>query len=205
MPPSKLVENIYPETLREELLSMPKTTFVSFFADTLLLGVRIIGEDELFGGLAGASAKQRGVTSPQSMSFRTEHVVHSASAASESAAQLPALRRLLLAGPHFVTPLQKRPEADTLSADRITIGRARNKDVVLRHGSVSKFHAWFELDARGRLFIADSGSRNGTRINGALISPRALTQVSAGTKIDFASVEAFLSNPVALWDVVNLG
>jgi hypothetical protein len=60
--------------------------------------------------------------------------------------------------------------------DRITVGRATNNDVVLRPGSVSKLHAYFQTNAPpgpdGRSapkawLLYDCKSANGTRIEAA--------------------------------------
>lgn len=48
--------------------------------------------------------------------------------------------------------------------DRISIGRARNCDVVLRHPSVSKLHAHVRKEADGRWMLHDAGSHNGTSV-----------------------------------------
>ena len=50
--------------------------------------------------------------------------------------------------------------------ERISIGRARNNDVVLPDQSVSKLHAHFVPNpAGGPMALVDAGSRNGTRVN----------------------------------------
>jgi hypothetical protein len=47
----------------------------------------------------------------------------------------------------------------------VTIGRTENNDVVVRHEAVSRFHA-FVQEREGRYHLVDSGSRNGTSLNG---------------------------------------
>lgn len=49
---------------------------------------------------------------------------------------------------------------------RITMGRAKNNDLILRHPSVSKLHAFFEGPATAPTTVVDVGSANGTVING---------------------------------------
>ena len=68
--------------------------------------------------------------------------------------------------PYFAVPVRKRDDSDALFMGRISIGRARNKDIVLRHSSVSKFHAWFEADDSENLHLCDAGSTNLTHVNG---------------------------------------
>src|SRR5688500_18771120 len=50
----------------------------------------------------------------------------------------------------YVVPICKRAEASFLH--QVSVGRARNHDIVLRHRSVSKFHAWFEVTQDVQLF-----------------------------------------------------
>ncbi|HZQ34336.1 MAG TPA: ABC transporter transmembrane domain-containing protein, partial [Dehalococcoidia bacterium] len=56
--------------------------------------------------------------------------------------------------------------AITLNEQFTGIGRNPNNDIVLPDRRVSGFHARIERDAAGRFVLTDSGSTNGTRING---------------------------------------
>lgn len=105
----------------------------------------------------------------------------------------------LSAGPAFIVPLRKRVDAETAFADRISVGRARNKDIVLRHASVSKFHAWFEVDEVGGVYITDAGSKNGTRLDGDVIVPRTALPVVPGSRIIFGKVQTVYSPCEELW------
>ena len=60
-------------------------------------------------------------------------------------------------------PVQKR--AVNSWADRVSVGRARNNDVVLRHASVSKVHAHFTREPGGGWALSDARSTNGTFVN----------------------------------------
>lgn len=57
-----------------------------------------------------------------------------------------------------------------MTADRLTIGRHDNNDVVLPSESVSRYHAVIEKSAGGYFFIRDKGSKNGVQINGETIT-----------------------------------
>lgn len=108
--------------------------------------------------------------------------------------------RALSLFPCHVIPLRKRVEAAFLSS--ISVGRARNHDIVLRHASVSKFHANLEIE-EGRLFIKDAGSRNHTFVNHERVLSR--VEVKPGDNVRFGWVEALLCNDEALWHTVNSG
>jgi hypothetical protein len=112
------------------------------------------------------------------------------------------LRRRLAQARHFAITLDKRVHDGTY-LDRISVGRARNKDIVLRHPSVSKFHAWFERDPQGDWCVADAGSKNGTRANTIEMQPRDLTKIKQGDLLRFGSVEAMVCSTDALWRTVR--
>lgn len=114
------------------------------------------------------------------------------------------LRLLLAAGTYVVAPLAKRAQ-DATYMERVSVGRARNKDIVLRDGSVSKFHAWFEVCPDGKVLVADAGSKNGTRVNGATLDAREASPLSLGDRLRFGVVEATLCSPELLWMVLQPG
>jgi ABC-type multidrug transport system ATPase subunit/ABC-type multidrug transport system permease subunit len=64
--------------------------------------------------------------------------------------------------------------------DRLAIGRDRSNDVVLEHPAVSRLHAEV-VRADGRIRLRDLGSRNGTRVDGALIART--VDLDAGSEI----------------------
>jgi hypothetical protein len=113
---------------------------------------------------------------------------------------MPVLAKLraLSLFPCHVIPLRKRVEAAFLSS--ISVGRARNHDIVLRHASVSKFHANLEIE-EGSLFVKDAGSRNHTFVNHDRVQGR--VEVKPGDNLRFGWVEALLCGDDALWHVVN--
>jgi hypothetical protein len=68
-----------------------------------------------------------------------------------------------------VIPLMKEPANPF--PDRISIGRAPNCDLVIREASVSKLHGHFrEVTLESAVYI-DLRSANGSRLNGATITP----------------------------------
>jgi hypothetical protein len=112
------------------------------------------------------------------------------------------LRKFLQAGPHFVAPLRKRPIHGKPFADRISIGRARNNDIVLRQADVSKFHAWLECDEDGEFYVADAGGRNPTTLRGQAIT-RQLEPLRSGDVLTFGSVRAVYCHAGTLWEVLQ--
>ena len=51
----------------------------------------------------------------------------------------------------------------------LTIGRAEGNDLILDQGGVSRRHARFFVTARGEVMVEDSGSANGTFVDGEKI------------------------------------
>lgn len=98
----------------------------------------------------------------------------------------------------YVAPLRKRGEAAFL--DSISVGRARNHDIVLRHASVSKYHANIEVDGDG-LFVKDAGSRNHTFVNHERIEGR--VRVAPGDVLRFGWVEALVATDQGLWELAQ--
>jgi pSer/pThr/pTyr-binding forkhead associated (FHA) protein len=87
--------------------------------------------------------------------------------------------------------------------ERILIGRVNGHDIVLRHGSVSKFHAWFEVREDGHLYVGDAGSRNYTYVNGERIMDR--TRVQPGAKLTFGLLDAHVYTLESFWKALNPG
>ena len=115
----------------------------------------------------------------------------------------PRVRALLSENLHVAVPLRKRPDSTKSFTERISIGRAMNNDVVLRHESISKFHAWIESDESGRLFASDAGSRNGTFIDGARLTSKVSVHVPFGAELRFAAIAAILCRAETLWDALH--
>lgn len=107
--------------------------------------------------------------------------------------------RELLRVPCHIVPIQKR--ADRSFLQHVSVGRARNHDIVLRHRSVSKFHAWFEVGDGGRLIVRDSDSRNHTFVDGQKVDKR--VEVTPGQAVRFGSVETRICTAESLWLVLQ--
>jgi len=105
--------------------------------------------------------------------------------------------------PHVAVALGKRPGAGSAFSERVGVGRARNSDVVLRHASVSKFHAWFARDEENTYFVTDASSRNGTWRNGTPLTGGQGVRVSNGDLLRFGDVEATFCDALTLWEALH--
>ena len=105
----------------------------------------------------------------------------------------------LLKQPCHVVPIRKRADGSFLQ--HVSVGRARNHDIVLRHRSVSKFHAWFELHEGSRLLVKDSESRNHTFVDGQQVVNR--VEVLPGQTVRFGSVEGRVCTGESLWRALH--
>ncbi len=157
-------------------------------------------EGDLARGLAEASTTSgpKAKQSRDALGFGTTTM-----SAKEMLAKTPErdLRSLLLLGPHFVVPLRKRP-ADAAFSERISIGRARNNDIVLRQADVSKFHAWLECDEEGAFYLRDARSKNATTLNGQPLG-RSLEPLRHGDDITFGSVHVVYALAAPLWELLR--
>jgi transcriptional regulator with PAS, ATPase and Fis domain len=81
-------------------------------------------------------------------------------------------------GGHASCPLGDRAQ--------LTLGRAPEADVPIRHTSVSRMHA--VVHGTNPPSIEDLGSANGTRINGVAIEPRRRVVLSPGSLVELGSV-----------------
>lgn len=73
------------------------------------------------------------------------------------------------------------------------IGRNTANQIILKHPTVSNFHAALQLLSDGRLELADRTAANGTYVNGALLGTGGKSAVNDGDRLRFGDVELFLS------------
>lgn len=72
---------------------------------------------------------------------------------------------------------------------RMNVGRVADNDLQLEHVSVSKIHASLVMNREGTLLVADTGSTNGTFINGRRMSYGEARQIEDGDVVSFGDVE----------------
>jgi hypothetical protein len=106
----------------------------------------------------------------------------------------------------------KKPDYEVLAVakapghpypDRISVGRARNCDLVLRDPSVSKLHAHFRTRENGKFDLMDLDSQNGTCVNGIQLAPNKPEPVWPGDTVSFGNVTAWLLDAGALFDLMK--
>lgn len=71
------------------------------------------------------------------------------------------------AGPHLADNMG---EVHLLDRQVLTIGAARENDVIVRLPGVSRHHARVLLSGKGAYWLEDVGSRYGTTVNGAVVT-----------------------------------
>jgi hypothetical protein len=75
---------------------------------------------------------------------------------------------------------------------RLNVGRASDNELSLNDASVSKIHAALRMTTEGTLLVADTGSTNGTYINGRRIAYGESRQIEDGDVVGFGDVEVRL-------------
>jgi len=100
----------------------------------------------------------------------------------------------MLAAEKYVLRFTEKGKPKVLSVEfaqdkRKGIGRTKENDIAIDDASVSKIHASLVLNAEGRLVLADTGSTNGTFINGRRIAYGKAEPLNEGDKVNFGTVE----------------
>lgn len=196
-----------PSHLVSALRRHTATGFAAELAGVPVLLVRIQeGQEDLRAALEAASTTEapRPVRSVDSLGFHTELADPDKLASAEvhslaQDSQAVALKVALTAGFHYIVPVGKRRGAESAFLDRVSVGRATNTDIVLRHKTVSKYHGYFSADESGGHYLVDAGSKNGTTLDGKTVEPRVSVALAPGARIIFGSVETIFVDPESLW------
>lgn len=105
----------------------------------------------------------------------------------------------------LVLGLQKSQKIGNLFPTMITVGRARNNDLVLPSSEISSFHAYFVPPPSGppphTWAVCDAESSNGTTVNGQPAPTP--TAVASGDEVCFARVRCRFFQPAQLWDLLQ--
>jgi len=75
---------------------------------------------------------------------------------------------------------------------RLNVGRASDNELTINDSSVSKIHAALLMTSEGTILVADTGSTNGTYINGRRIAYGESRQVDEGDVLGFGDIEVRL-------------
>jgi hypothetical protein len=75
---------------------------------------------------------------------------------------------------------------------RLNVGRASDNELTINDASVSKIHAALLMTSEGTLLVADTGSTNGTYINGRRITYGESRLIEDGDVVGFGDVEVRL-------------
>ena len=102
---------------------------------------------------------------------------------------------------HEIVVLPIVKGADSPFQAHISLGRARNCDLVVRHASVSKLHARFRTE-EGTLLLVDAGSQNGTFVDGKRVLPQESTPVVPDSELLFGSVAARAVDAAGLYKLL---
>ncbi len=89
---------------------------------------------------------------------------------------------------------------------RLSIGRTKENDIAVDDASVSKMHASLILNPEGQFIVADTGSTNGTFIDGKRISYGKAMTFEASQKLMVGTVELSfetIENPTPIDEVAN--
>jgi len=86
----------------------------------------------------------------------------------------------------------------------ITVGRARNNDVVIEHNTVSKLHVIF-TKLTGGWHVSDERSSNGTFLNGVKLTAGEKRAISEGDSLRFGpDIVGRFFDPPSLWQFCAL-
>ena len=77
------------------------------------------------------------------------------------------------------------------------LGRLPANGIVLYEDSVSKIHCAFHRDAKGTVFVIDSGSRNGTEVNGRMLNAGQRLELAHGDTVRVCSTVLLFVLPEA--------
>jgi hypothetical protein len=196
-----------PLDLVRDATSLDLSTFVVRYGDAPFLLVRLPeGDTELALGLTTTTSSGGRPTVAKPLPFRTTHQsapTHGRHSDESRRDRRATIEQLVAKHAHFAVQLRKREGSDTVLMGHISVGRAHNKDVVLRHSTISKFHAWFEVDPSDDVYVSDAGSTNLSRVNGQPLEPRVRTAVQPGDALQFGAIEAVVCSSETLWFCMN--
>ena len=98
---------------------------------------------------------------------------------------------------------QKSVELRFPKGARLSVGRTRENALAIDDQSVSKIHATLFVNAENKLLVADTGSTNGTYLNGERLAYGRAFAVGETDKLKFGDAEVFLRRAPQQTDFVT--
>lgn len=81
----------------------------------------------------------------------------------------------------------------------VTVGRVETNDIIVDDASVSRFHAWFQHDAKAdKWFVCDAESKNGTFVGAERLTPNRKVEVMDGARIKFGDAAMTFFSPAGM-------
>ncbi len=100
-----------------------------------------------------------------------------------------------------VTPVVKSDRNSF--ASKVLVGRTETNDLVVSHMTVTKHHAFFSSDEHtGRTLLTDTGSTNGTQLNGELIEARQPRMLTDGDRVAFGDIQFVFYTAGGFYDLL---
>jgi hypothetical protein len=96
-----------------------------------------------------------------------------------------------------IVPIQKS-DRNPFSG-QISVGRAKNCDIILRDQTVSKHHAYLRVLGPSSAEVVDMSSQNTTRVNGAPATPGEAHPLESGDTLTFGTVACLFLDAAALY------
>ncbi|MDX2014405.1 MAG: FHA domain-containing protein [Myxococcaceae bacterium] len=104
----------------------------------------------------------------------------------------------------LVFPLAKVPGRANPFAMGVTVGRVETNDVIVDDGSVSRFHAWLQLDERKKQwFLCDAESKNGTFLGPQRLSANQKVLIADGAQVKFGDAQMSFLSPASLVKLIR--
>ncbi len=101
-----------------------------------------------------------------------------------------------------VHPIRKR--RDAIFKDHISLGRTRTNDIQIDDPVISKFHAYFRLDAHGAVeSIVDAESTNGTFVNDQRLDPKQAVPLADGDRVRFGKLSFRFCTAEGFYDLLS--
>lgn len=205
------VELVEPADLVQSVVRFVESAFVGEYGHAPWLVIRLPNGDE---GMAATLRAQNDAYRPSAkppppLEFHTQaasnaqlRMMVEQRARAEKEPDIDGLARFIT-DRSYVTAVRKRLDPEGPLGDRVLIGRAMNKDIVLRHSSISKFHAYFETTETGEWSVADAGSKNGTTLNGKRLTQREPMNLANGDRVTFGSIETLFLDARTVWRLLR--